>query len=611
MSELHASANRFLADLRQGFADRPPGLPAIFQLGDRIAEAAGSGIPGDVPTQRIAVLGASTIDYLRRAVACAVLQEGVFPLLYQAPFGAFAQEILDPGSGLHAFAPELVVIASHWRDMIDDLPIGCTAAEVDLALEPRVALLRTLWDRLTAKGARIIQHLVAPPPQRFCGVAERLLPASPVNQVRRLNEMLPQAGEGRVSWLDMEALAQDIGTRRFAPAKFYYAAKLDHDQKWLPDYLPLFRAAWRRANARGKKVLVLDLDNTLWGGVIGDDGVDGIELGPSSPAGEAFQEWQRYLQALSRRGIILAVCSKNDPAVAETGFSHPNAVLRRQDFAAFDCSWDDKAAGLRRIALALNVGTDSVVFCDDNPAECELVRREMPEVAVVCPGADPSAFIDLFESWHWLDLDTYTPEDLGRSAAYRARAAALSEQHAATDTAGFLAGLEMTASLRRPWEGDIARVAQLEMKTNQFNLTTRRYSEVQIRAFLARDDAVVLAFRLRDRFGDHGLTATLVALHEADALRIDSWLMSCRIFSRSAEQFILRELIGIAAAMGATRLIGEYRPSGKNEVVAQLYPRLGFAPIGEGLFQREISLGREDLVTHIVTVAESSRELND
>nr|WP_294554034.1 hypothetical protein [uncultured Rhodopila sp.] len=178
MSELQASADSFLADLRGGFADRPT-LPAIFQLGDRIAEAERSPIPGDTPTQRIAVPGASTIDYLRRAVACAVLQEGVFPLLYQAPFGACAQEILEPESALHAFGPELVVIASHWRDLIADVAMGCTAAEVDAALEPRMALLRTLWDIMAARGARIIQHLPAPPPLRFRGVAERLLPPSP------------------------------------------------------------------------------------------------------------------------------------------------------------------------------------------------------------------------------------------------------------------------------------------------------------------------------------------------------------------------------------------------------------------------------------------------
>ncbi len=609
MPEHDASAGGFVEKLRDGFGDRAVTLPSIFQLGDRIAEAVedAASIPPGTPAQRIAVLGASTIDYLRRAVACAVLQEGILPILYQAPFGSYAQEILDPASGLHAFDPELVVIATHWRDNIADLPIGGTDAEVDAALEIRVRLFRTLWDRIAGSGAKVIQHLIVPPPQRFRGVAERTVPACPVNQVRRLNERLLHAGRGLVTFVDTEALSQDIGTRRFAPARLYHAAKLEHDQKWLPDYLPMFRAAWRSANALAKKALVLDLDNTLWGGIIGDDGVDGIVLGGSSPAGEAFADWQRYVKGLSERGVILAVCSKNDPGVAESGFSHPNAILRRRDFAAFECSRADKAAGLQRIARALNVGVESLVFCDDNPAECELVRQHLPRVAVVCLGTDPAAFIDLFEAGHWLDTDGYTAEDLGRAVAYQARSAALSSRQDATDLGSYLASLDMKGSLAPLREGDIARAAQMEMKTNQFNLTTRRYTETQIRSFLARDDAVVLGFRLEDKFGDHGLTATLVAVLDGDALRVDSWLMSCRIFSRSAEQFIMRGLIGHAARLGVTRLVGEHRPTEKNRIVADLYPELGFVASGEGLFERRVSEDMDGLATFIADVPVQSR----
>jgi FkbH-like protein len=584
-----------------GFGDKTPSLPSIFQVGDRIFDAAAdpSQVPAGTPMQRIAVLGAVTIDYLSRAVACSVLQEGVFPFVYQAPYGSWVQEVLNPASALHRFGPELVVIAPHWRDMVASVPIGASAEAVEAALMSKVSLLRTLWGQLAGMGAKIIHHVLMPPARRYRGMAERLAPASPANQVRLLNAMLLDAGRGLVTWVDMEALAHEIGTRRFAPAKFYYAAKLEHDQKFLPDYLPLFRAAWRSANARAKKVLVLDLDNTLWGGVIGDDGVEGIKLGSASPAGEAFEDWQRYVKGLGERGVILAVCSKNDPRAAESGFSHPNSVLNRFDFSAFECSWNDKVGGLRRIARDLNVGIDSFVFCDDNPAECDLVRRELPEVAVVCMGSDPSVFIDLFDAGHWLDVDSYTFEDLGRSAAYTARAAALSERAEATDIGGYLAGLEMKGSLRRPGEAEIARVAQLELKTNQFNVTTRRYSEAQLRAFLQRDDAVVLAFRLADRFGDHGLTSTLVAFREGDALRIDSWLMSCRIFSRSAEQFILRELIEIAAGMGVKRLLGTYLATSKNDVVTDLFPRLGFYPVEGECFVRELDGPVADLVTYV------------
>ena len=589
----------FLADLRQGFGGKAPTLPTIFQTGDRIEETERQTLPPGTPTQRIAVLGATTIDYLQRAVACGVLREGVFPVMYQAPFGSYVQEVLDPGSALHAFKPDLVVIATHWRDLVTAMPIGCTEADVDKMVAAKIGLFRGIWGKLTAAGAKIVQHLVVPPPQRFRGVAERLAPASPSNQIRRLNDKLLEAGNGLVTWIDMEALAAKTGTGRFSPAKFYYSAKLDYDQRWLPDYLPPFQAAWRAANARAKKVLVLDLDNTLWGGVIGDDGVEGIKLGAASPAGEAFEDWQRYIKGLSERGIILAVCSKNDPDIAATGFTHPNSVLGRENFAAFECSWSDKAGGMKRIAQTLNVGIDSFVFCDDNPAECELIRQELPEVAVVHMGTDPAAFIDLFDAGHWFDMQAYTTEDLGRAQAYAARAAALAEQSEATDIGGYLAGLDMKGRLYRPEEPDIARVAQLELKTNQFNVTTRRYSEAQVRGFMDRNDAVVLAFRLADRFGDHGLTSTLVAFHEDDAMRIDSWLMSCRIFSRSAEQFILSGLIDIAERMGAKKLVGEYQPMPKNDVVADLYPRMGFSVREDGRYERKLGGETEDLVTYI------------
>ncbi len=589
----------FLADLLQGFGGKAPTLPTIFQTGDRIEETGTDLIPAGTPTQRIAVLGAVTIDYLRRAVACGVLREGVFPILYQAPFGSYVQEVLDPGSPLHAFKPELVVIATHWRDLVTDMPIGCTEADVDAAVDAKVGLFRGIWSRLIGSGAKIVQHLAVPPQQRFRGIAERLAPAAPANQIRRLNDKLLAAGNGLVTWIDMEGLASKTGTGRFAPAKFYYSAKLDFDQRYLPDYLPPFQAAWRAANARGKKVLVLDLDNTLWGGVIGDDGVEGIKLGAASPAGEAFEDWQRYIKALGDRGVILAVCSKNAPEIAETGFTHPNSVLKRSDFAAFECSWSDKAGGMKRIAQTLNVGIDSFVFCDDNPAECELVRQEHPEIGVVHMGTDPAAFIDLFDAGHWFDMQAYTNEDLGRAAAYSARAAALAEQAEATDIGGYLAGLDMKGRLYRPEEADIARVAQLEQKTNQFNVTTRRYSEAQIRGFMERNDAVVLAFKLADRFGDHGLTSTLVAFHEDDTMRIDSWLMSCRVFSRSAEQYILRGLIDIAEGMGAKKLVGEYKATPKNDVVADVYPRMGFAEREDGMFERPLGGGTDDLVTYI------------
>ncbi len=605
------SPAQILSELRRRFAEKPPSLPAIFQAGDQLAaaaEMAGPDLSRTVPVQQIAVMGAATIDYLSRAVASAVAQEGVFPVVYQAPFGSYVQEALNPASGLNSFAPELVVIAPEAGDFVRPLPPDVLAEQVTDILHAHVDLFVAMWDALAGRGCRIVQHMLVPPAALGRGAAERLSPGSPFNQVRELNDRLLRAGGSRVQWVDLERLSGEVGTREWSAGRYWYSARLGFNQKCLPDYLPAFRGAWRAASARAKKVLALDLDNTLWGGVIGDDGVEGLLLGAGSPEGEAFADWQAYIKALGARGVILAVCSKNAPEIAESGFAHRGAVLSRADFAAFECSWNDKVGGLRRIAATLNLGLDSIVFADDNPAECALVRRELPDVEVLDLGTDPAAFIGKLDAGHWFDLGSFTAEDFARSAAYAARAEALAEQNSATDLDGYLRGLGMRGRIYRPGEADIARVAQLEQKTNQFNLTTRRYSEDAIRAYLAREDAVVLAFRLSDKFGDHGLTSTVIALPEGDSLKIDSWLMSCRVFSRTAEEFIMRELLSIAEARGLARLVGEYIPTAKNGVVAELFPRLGFTVDATGARWTRHSgpPTSDELVTHIRMVDASA-----
>ena len=578
-------------EIRRSLGQSAPSLAQIFDTGERLAAArrGNDSLPADTPVQRIAVLGALTTDFLSHAIACAVAQEGVFPILYQAPFGAYVQEVLDPSSGLHGFKPDIVVIAPDWHDLVDTFPPDTAQDAVETAVAEKTDMFRLLWDQLTGKlGCRILQHTLALPTRLYCGIAERLMPASIGNQVRVLNDCLLQAGRGRVGWVDIEALANAIGSRSFAPSRFFHNAKLPFENRHLPAYLPVFRGAWRAACGRTKKVLALDLDNTLWGGVIGDDGVEGISLGPASPAGEAFAEWQQYIKELRGRGVVLAACSKNDPSIAASGFSHDHTVLKRDDFAAFECSWNDKVQGLRQIARDLNLGLDSVVFCDDNPAECELVRQELPEAAVVHLAGGPAQFIELLDAGHWFDQPQYTNEDLGRGDMYTARAKAQEEAQSAPDIASYLKGLKMVGRLYRPEEGDIARVAQLEMKTNQFNVTTRRYSEAAIRDFLTRPEIVVLAFRLADRFADHGLTSTVIAVQEGDTLRIDSWLMSCRIFSRSAEHAIVRGILQIAQQRCLSRVLGEYRPTAKNVVVADLYSRLGFEASKDTVFWERI-----------------------
>jgi FkbH-like protein len=566
-----------LADLQAALRSGSPTLPQLFNAAQRLSNAQFVAAWGG-PVQRVAVIGSLTTDFIAKAVACGVFREGVLPQVYNALYGAYVQEVLDPSSGLHAFRPDVVVIALDWRDAVTQLPIAATAAEVDAAIAEKVELFANLWKVLKDAGCTILQHVIVPPSFSYRGVAERTCPSGELEQVAKITAALFERGRGLVHWIETDRLANAVGASRWSPDRFYFNGKLPFDPQFLPAYMEFFAAAWRAANARTKKILVLDLDNTLWGGVIGDDGIENIKLGPGTPAGEAFRQWGAYVKALGERGVVLAVCSKNDPAIAASGFAHAHSVLSVEHFAAFECSWQDKASGLRRIAAQLNLGLDSFVFADDNPAECDLVRQELPAVAVVELGDDPTTFVDRLEAGHWFDLPAYTGEDLRRSDAYAARGRAEQERERATDLGSYLAGLRMVGNLYEAREDDLARIAQLEQKTNQFNLTTRRYDEEKIRDFARRPDVRLLAFTLRDRHGDHGLVSSVIAFREDSALRIDSWLMSCRVFSRSVEEFIMRRLVEAARSEGAQSIVGEFVPTEKNGLAAEVYAKFGFAP---------------------------------
>jgi FkbH-like protein len=563
----------------------------IFVHGTRLLGAADGGM-------RIAIAGSCTTDMIARAAAVGAVQEGFDPAIFQAGFGAWQQEALGSNSATLAFAPDVVLLVNTWRDVVVDLPLGCTKAEIAASVAAQVAAFRLVWDRLLAgaPGRRIIQHLPATPSWALGGVAELRLASSPRAQVAAFREAVLEAGPDIV-FVETDGLKPDDAA--------WFGAKLPFAQDVLPDYLARFRAALRQVTGRMKKLLVLDLDNTLWGGVIGDDGLDGLELGAGTPKGEAFASFQAYARALAARGVVLAVCSKNDEATAEIGFTHSGSVLARDDFAAFECGWGDKPAAIRRIVEQLNLGIDSVVFADDNPAECALVRDALPSVAVVELGADPAQFVARLEQGCWFEMQGLSAEDLARGRAYqaRAKAAAAQAETTPTDLSGFLAGLQMRGRVFAAGEADFSRVAQLEAKTNQFNLTGRRLTETVIRDFAGRADGLVLAATLKDKFGDHGLVSSLVASVDGETMTIISWVMSCRVFSRTLEEFFLLRLIEAARDRGVARLRGQFVPSEKNSVVAGLFSRLGFAAeADETGWVRDISAETVELTTYVVAV---------
>jgi FkbH-like protein len=340
---------------------------------------------------------------------------------------------------------------------------------------------------------------------------------------------------------------------------------------------------------------VLDLDNTVWGGIIGDDGLEGILIGQGNTAGEAHLAIQSLAMDLRQRGVILAVCSKNDDANARLPFrEHKDMLLREEHIAAFVANWTDKATNLREIARVLNIGTDALVFLDDNPAERAIIRAELPEVAVPEVGDDASLYPGLLARAGYFEAVSFGDEDRQRADYYRANAERQSVAAVVTNLSDYLASLEMVMTAL-PFDAQgRARIAQLTNKSNQFNLTTRRYSEEQVGRFAADRGKFTLQVRLADKFGDNGMISVIVFDKGGDAWECDTWLMSCRVLGRRVEEAVLAIVAQAAQAEGARYLIGHYLPTPKNSLVEHHFEKLGFTKVAtaaDGATRWELDLG--------------------
>ncbi|MGF6569622.1 FkbH-like protein [Paraburkholderia sp. GAS333] len=564
------------------------------KLDKRLVKAFGATPPDALatPPLRLAVLGSSTVDQLLPGLRVGALRHRMWTQLYVPAYGQAMRESLDPASGLYAFAPNVVLFAFDAPYLIGDDTAGLSAAQADARVERIVGDLRALWLRVRERtDAQLIQQTLMPTLLPLMGDNEARLPGAPLNLLRRVNAALREAAhEAGVDLLALDDACARDGLAAWHDARLWLRAKQDVSPAAAPMYgerVARLVAARRGASA---KCLVLDLDNTLWGGVIGDDGLAGIVLGQGSAEGEAYAAFQRYARDLTRRGIILAVCSKNDEANALLPFDqHPEMVLKRADIACFVANWQDKASNLRTIAQRLNIGLDALVFADDNPFERNLVREHLPMVRVPEMPEDPAFYAVTLAQSGWFESVALTGEDRERAAQYQANqqreAQRETERESGGDLASYLAGLGMVLEWNTFNSTDLPRIVQLIGKTNQFNLTTRRHGEAEVQAMMRDPRAVTLHFRLKDRFGDNGIIAIVAALpdtggdaNEGD-WRIDTWLMSCRVLGREVERATLGVLADAARQAGARRLIGEYLPTPKNGMVQDHYSGLGFAPL--------------------------------
>lgn len=539
-------------------------------------------------TIRLAVLASSTIEHLIPAIRVAALRRGLIAECYIAPYGQYRQEILDPASGLYEFQPDVVLLALNGNDVGVKLPRSCPIQDVKAAVDQRVDEWANLWEIINTQLMAItIQQMMVIPPERLFGQYDAVLPASPTSILNQVNEVLrSRAAEHKVLLLNTDEIAAYIGKHLWCDTALWHHAKQDISPVYSPlygDYLGRMLAAVRGLSY---KCLVLDLDNTVWGGVIGDDGLSGILLGQGNAVGEAFYAFQSYAKALKERGIILAICSKNEEVNALEPFEkHPEMVLRRDDIAVFVANWEDKATNLKRIANTLNIGLDSLVFFDDNPVERAVVRQFAPAIAVPEVPEDPALYVRCLSDAGYFEAVSFSSDDTKRAEQYLANSHRNELKEKSHSLEGFLGSLHMEMTVASIDSVSLPRATQLINKSNQFNLTTRRYTEAQVKQMSEDSDVLCLQIRLKDDFGDNGLISVAIAkpviFESGRALHVDTWLMSCRVLGRQVEQEVLNVLVDQAHQRGYRILHGEYIRTAKNGIVKEHYAKLGFELIHE------------------------------
>ena len=553
-------------------------LHRVIGLASKRGGELGMGPP--YPELRLALLSSGTSTQLLWVLEAYLLKLGLFPVFYESDFGVWRQEVADPDSGLYRFGPRFVILSPIPEDVTFPR-IGDSGEVVTNLVNTQVGDWMKFWNILGAAGIHVIQENFVLPFLRPAGSLESTLASAPSHFLSEMNRFFIQSSPSHVTVHDLDRVASFYGKRYWWDERFYVHSKQQCSLEALPLYASSLTGVVSALVGKSKKCLVLDLDNTIWGGVVGDDGVENLLIGQGSPEGEAYIRFQQYVLGLRQRGIVLAICSKNNDAVAREVFEcHPEMVLKIEDFACFVCNWEDKAANLRSISRALNLGLDSFVFVDDNPAERDLIRRELPEVAVPDLPEDPSGYAAEIDRHHYFELAMYTQEDSSRTEQYAANARFADEMgKSVSDIESFLISLNMSGSIRSPSPIDVPRAAQLINKSNQFNLTTWRLTQVELERLIDDPKFIVRVVRLRDRFVDHGLISVLIGRVEEDSLEICMWLMSCRVLARGVEVFALNHLFELAKGAGLRRLVGNYIPTPKNGIVRDHYAELGFRQI--------------------------------
>lgn len=533
------------------------------------------------PEVRVSLLAEHAPQQLGPVLAAAIHDTGFFPRLHVAGYDAAALEAYDGASGLHTHRPEFVVYSTAVQKYRERFYEAASAQEREALPQAHADEIAAVIDRLLQAGASVIVSNLALPVERMFGNHGALTAQSLYGSVLQFNALLLQviAARRACHLNDVAYIANCVGALQFLDERLWSSSKYPCANPYLPEVARSMARVVAASRGRVTKVLALDLDNTLWGGVLGEEGLDGVALGGDA-YGEAFLRFQRYLLSLRDRGYVLAVCSKNDEELALDVFRrHPEMLIREEDIAVFAANWNDKAGNLDQIAATLELSTDAFVFIDDSAFERSLVKATLPGVVVPELPDDVADFCAAVELSGALEATGFTHEDRSRSSSYRQEALRASTRAACASLEDYLASLDMKLRCECFRPEDIPRVTQLIQRSTQFNLCTRRLTDAQCEE-LMRSGEVTVAARLQDRFGDYGLVAAVgCRQHEGD-LVIHEFVMSCRVLKRGVEEFLMNHLFAQARSRGLHAVRGEYIRTTRNGMVQDLFATFGFQQVG-------------------------------
>lgn len=533
--------------------------------------------------KKIAILGGSTTNEVAEQLAIFLLYYGIRAEIYQSEYGQYWQDAMFGSDALDVFEPDIIYIHTSWRNIEAFPEVKNSEEEVNDLLKTEFERFQMMWNKLTEKfHCPIIQNNFDRPNYRLLGNRDIWDYRGRSNYISRLNQLFYSYAQSHANFYinDLEYISQDYGLAKWSDSKYWHMYKYAMCMDAVPYVAQSIANIIKSIYGKNKKVLALDLDNTLWGGIVGDDGVEGIKIGPEISKGQVYAEFQAYCKALKDIGVVLAIDSKNDLENALAGLNHPDGILKPEDFVSIKANWNPKDQNLYEMANELTLGIDSFVFADDNPAEREIVLQQFPEVGVpTMNGAEN--YISTLDHSGYFEVTNISKEDMMKTEMYHAKESAKKEMATFSNYNDYLDSLEMIAMIEDFKPISIQRVAQLTNKSNQFNLTTLRCSEDDIRNMQESNKYICLCGRLKDKFADNGIVTVVAGEIIEKELHIRLWLMSCRVLKRGLENLMMNVLLKKAQQHNIDTVIGYYYPTAKNGLVKNFYQDMGFEKVLE------------------------------